>query len=375
MTLQVWIDDQIADRAAFAQFGGVHTFPGRSITSNQLKTADALIVRSVTRVDRALLEGTSIRFVGTVTTGLDHVDVTWLNDNGIAFATAAGFNSRPVAEYVLTCIFLIAGDRRCRPESMTLGVVGAGRIGSLIGHWAAALGMRVLYSDPPRASVGDPGPWTPIDALLAESDVVSLHVPLTTDGSHPTSGMVGDRWLSRMKTRATLINTSRGGIVDEYAMKSALQSESGPDAIIDTWLHEPGIDGDLMAMCRIATPHIAGHSVNARHRGAQMICEALNAWRNRTLGDRQILPPASDGDIHIAEASPMAQSIVAAAGQPRLEPSELIKIESMARKECPLVEMDRVFRSAMANGGSGFDAARRQLGGRREFTHQVDCLA
>ena len=235
MTLQIWIDEQIADRADFARWGDVRPFSGRAIDSTQLRRADVLIVRSVTRVDSDLLAGTSVRFVGSLTTGVDHVDVEYLRSTGIAFATAAGFNAKPVAEYVLACLFLIASDRGVSPDSLTLGVVGAGRIGRRLGRWAERLGLRVLYNDPPLERAGGPGPWATVAEVLAESDVISVHTPLKHGGPFPTAKLVGADWLERMKRDATLINTSRGGVCDESSIIRAM--------VLAGWCDPIGLSG------------------------------------------------------------------------------------------------------------------------------------
>lgn len=372
MTLQIWIDEQIADREAFARLGDVHSFSGRSIDSQQLSTADVLIVRSVTRVDAALLDGTPIRFVGTATTGVDHIDIEYLQDAGIAFATAAGFNARPVAEYVLACIFLMATDRNLTPASMTLGVVGAGRIGSCIGRWAEAIGLRVMYSDPPLALEGHPGPWTSIETLVADSDIISLHVPLTQEGSHATLGLVDADWLSRMKADAALINTSRGGIVDECALKSALSGRGGPRAIVDTWANEPGIDRELLSLSRIATPHIAGHTVEARHRGSRMVREALAAWRLASTDGAQPATAIGDTDRGVDVAIGAFEGFVSRSRQGSARRRDHSRISSLVVQTCGLEAMDGVFRAAMAERGAGFDAARRELGARREYSDRLD---
>lgn len=358
MPLQIRIDDQIADRDAYAQLGDLHVFSGREIRRDALSDADVLIVRSVTHVDQALLDGTRIRFVGTVTTGVDHLDIAYMRERKIELATAAGFNARPVAEYVLASLFLLA-EQRCVPlQQLTLGVVGSGRIGSMIGRWAKSIGMSVLFNDPPRETLGDPGPWTPINVLLAASDIVTLHVPLTIEGAHATVGMADADWLGRMKRGASLINTSRGGIVDEKALISAIETNFISNAVVDTWLNEPHVDRALVGRCRIATPHIAGHTIDARSRGSRWVRDALADWcaQAKARSARRLelpTPSVSAGTSGDATVTALAAA---------------------ANQACPIQTMDQDFRTALCDKNRGFDSARRRSGSRAEFSHRFDEL-
>lgn len=344
---QIWIDEQIADTAAFERQGDVHRFAGRRLCREDLRSANVLIVRSVTRVDGSLLEGTPIRFVGTVTTGLDHIDTACLASRGIHLATAAGFNALPVAEYVVASLLLISADRGVPPESLTLGVVGEGRIGSLVSRWAEYAGLQVLRNDPPLAESGIQRDWTPIGKLLKESDIVTLHVPRTHEGRYATQGMVDEARLAGMKRGATLIHTSRGGIVDESALKSAISAGAIGGAVVDTWVNEPAIDVELLSHCRIGTPHIAGHSLEAKHRGSRMILDALSAWFHRS-NQGMVVPPPEPNDKSLLGGIPA-------------------DVRDLPRV-CDLERMNAAFRKAMGAGGEGFDAARRLLGGRLEFS-------
>ncbi len=370
MSLQIWIDDQIADRGAYAQLGDLNVFSGREITRDALTDADVLIVRSVTHVAPSLLNGTRIRFVGTVTTGVDHLDIAYLQEQSIEVATAAGFNARPVAEYVLASLFLLA-DQRCIPmQHLTLGVVGVGRIGSMIGGWAKSIGMSVLFNDPPREMVGDTGPWMSINALLAASDIVTLHVPLTHEGTHATVGMADADWLSRMNHGASLINTSRGGIVDEKALFSAIEANSVSNAVVDTWLNEPHVNRELVGRCRIATPHIAGHSIDAKFRGSRLVREALADWCTQAndLSGHRVELHAPKVDAGVSDDVIKHRNAVACV------PDD-VKVTALAdatKKACPIELMDQDFRAALCDKNRGFDAARLRAGSRAEFSHRFD---
>ena len=264
----------------FSGLGDVRTFSGRSVSAPEMADADALIVRSVTRVDADLLAGSKVRFVGSATSGTDHIDRDWLTGHGIQFAAAEGCNSRPVAEYVLTAIMLLADRRGFDPKGKTLGVVGVGRIGSIVADWAAALGMRVLRCDPPRQETQGGESWADRDEVLDRSDIVTLHVPLTVDGANKTHEMVDEAWLSAMRDGGVFINTSRGEVVDEEALWLRLLDGRLGGAVLDVWCGEPDISGELVRMCEIATPHLAGHSQESKRRAAARVFRALAAWSN-----------------------------------------------------------------------------------------------
>ena len=281
----ILVDEDIPDGPeAFAALGEVRTFSGRSVGAADLAAADAIVVRSVSRVDERLLAGSGIRFVGTVTTGTDHVDVSWLERRGIAFASAAGCNAPTVAEYVLAAVLLLAGRLGFDPAARTLGIIGVGRIGSRVARWAKALGMSVLLCDPPlRRRTGDS---CFIDAaeLTRRADLVTLHVPLTEAGPDATRDLVDERWLAGLKEGAVLINTSRGEVVKEDCLPGALDAGRLSAVVLDVWRNEPNIDPALLRRIALATPHIAGYSVEARRRGVGMIAEALAAFAGEQGG-------------------------------------------------------------------------------------------
>lgn len=257
----------------FSTVGEVRTFPGRALTSDMLAGADALIVRSVTRVNAALVAGSSLRFVGTVTAGTDHLDLPGLAAQGIHVASAPGFNARPVAEYVLTAILLLADRHGFDPVGKTLGVVGVGRVGSIVADWATALGMRVLRNDPPRqAQEGSKGgDWVGVEELLSLSNIVTLHVPLNRDGFYPTVSMVNQRWLQSMRRDAFLINASRGEVIDESKLIQTLDERRLAGVALDVWHNEPRINRALARRVDFATPHVAGYSQESKQRGVEMI--------------------------------------------------------------------------------------------------------
>ncbi len=272
--MQILIDEAIPSRHLFAALGEVRPFPGRALTRDLLHDADALIVRSVTRVNAALLDAAPIRFVGTATTGLDHIDTAYLHHRGIRLAAAEGSNGRGVAEYVLAAILHLSQQWGGSPSGKTLGVIGRGRIGSLVADWASHCGMTVLACDPPLADSGAANLHR-FEDIAARCDLVTLHVPLTVAGPHPTQGMANRDWLARLRPGCILINSSRGEVIDEAALAAAVRSGSLAAPVLDVWQNEPRPDPRLVALAAVATPHIAGYTAESKLRAAEMLAAAL----------------------------------------------------------------------------------------------------
>ena len=266
---------------AFGRFGPVRLVAGREITRDVLQDADVLVVRSVTRVDAALLTGTPVRFVGTATAGVDHVDGAALDRLGVAFASAPGSNATSVVDYVVAALLAVAADRGERLAGRTLGIVGAGAVGGRLAPRAQALGMDVLVCDPPRAARGETEyDYAPLADVLAGSDIVSLHTPLTAPGesSWPTRGLIGTAALAAMRAGAWLVNAARGGVVDGPAVLAARRSDRLGALVLDCWPGEPAPDLALVAASDLATPHVAGYSFDGKVAGTAQITAALGDW-------------------------------------------------------------------------------------------------
>ncbi|MCK5572585.1 MAG: 4-phosphoerythronate dehydrogenase, partial [Bacteroidetes bacterium] len=207
--------------SAFQGLGDVRTLPTQEITRQALADAEVVIVRSETKINADLLEGTNVRFVATATIGTDHVDLEYLKAREIGFANAPGSNVNSVAEYIVAALLVLAREGRCSLEQSSIAIIGVGNVGSRVERIARGLGMKVLLNDPPLAeSTGDPK-YVPLEAVI-DADIVSLHVPLTTGGRHPTYHFLGAERLESMKKGALLMNTSRGGVAETSALKSAL---------------------------------------------------------------------------------------------------------------------------------------------------------
>lgn len=258
----------------FGSLGDVIAAPGRAIGPDMLQNADVLLVRSVTRVDASLLTDTPVQFVGSATSGSDHVDVEYLSAHGIGFAHAPGANAESVVEYVLAAMILLAVRRQEPLAGKTAGIVGCGSIGGELARRLSSLGMDVLRCDPPLAEKSG-REYVPLKDLLRASDVVTLHTPLTADGPHATRHLVDADALDAMKPAAWLLNTSRGGVVDNAALIDTLAEGRPAAAVLDVWENEPSPHLDLVRLAAIATPHIAGYSYDGKVAGTRMLCRAV----------------------------------------------------------------------------------------------------
>ena len=257
----------------FSQFGDVQLINGRKITKSVLKYADALIIRSVTEVNESILTGTNIKFVGTATIGIDHIDTEYLASKGISFASAPGCNSYAVAEYIIAALFDTAVKNNFSLENKTIGVVGIGNVGSKVVRYCEALGMKVLKNDPPLFRQGKLEDAIQLNDIL-ESDIISLHVPLTIEGEDKTYHLIDKDKLKLLKDNTVLINTSRGAVVDNNALAEIIEQKN-LKIILDVWENEPDIDNSLVSLVQIGTPHIAGYTLEGKVNGSIMVYEAL----------------------------------------------------------------------------------------------------
>ena len=256
--------------------GEITRYPGREIGPSAVETADVLLVRSVTPVDETLLQDSAVQFVGSATIGTDHVDQAYLDAADIAFAHAPASNADSVADYVVAALLRLAQRRGVSLEGQTVGIVGCGNIGSRLARRLPALGLTVLKNDPPRAEAADgPHDFVPLDTVLDRADIVTCHVPITTERPHPTHHLLSEDALARLSTDAWLINTSRGRVVDNDALLAALRDEQIGAAVLDVWEGEPTPTPALVEAVDIATPHIAGYAYDGKVRGTSMLYEAL----------------------------------------------------------------------------------------------------
>ncbi|QRV24143.1 4-phosphoerythronate dehydrogenase [Marinomonas foliarum] len=262
-------------KALFSHLGDVELVNGRTITNNQIKDADVLLVRSVTKVTRELLEGSSVCFVGSATIGVDHIDLDYLAEVGIAFSSAPGCNAEAVADYVFSGLSHLYMTKKLSWLSKKIGVIGYGNVGKAVYDRFADLGCHVCIHDPIKEKEGGSANFVSLDEILC-CDVISLHAPLTNSGPCPTMGMIGSEELARVSAGVTIISAGRGGVIEENALLERYKQLDGNiHLVIDVWDAEPEINQNLVSIVDIATPHIAGYSKQGREKGTWMVYQAL----------------------------------------------------------------------------------------------------
>lgn len=263
--------------AFFAGFGDIRRVPGRSIDRATVEHADVLLVRSVTNVNRALLEGSKVRFVGTCTIGTDHLDLDYFNEAGICWSSAPGCNARGVVDYVLGSLMTLAEIEGADLTQRTYGVVGAGEVGGRLIKVLKGLGWNVKVCDPPRQAA-EGGDYVSLEQIIEQCDVISLHTPLTRSGDSATWHLFDQQRLQQLKQGAWLINAARGPVVDNVALREVLLEREDLQAVLDVWEKEPEVDPALAELCVLATPHIAGYSLDGKQRGTAQIYQAYCAF-------------------------------------------------------------------------------------------------
>ncbi|WP_337865385.1 4-phosphoerythronate dehydrogenase [Ignavibacterium sp.] len=275
--MKLVVDENISfAKEAFSLFGDVKLFAGREIKNEILKDADILIIRSVTNVDESLLKNTQVRFVGTATIGTDHIDLDYLKNNKIAFADAKGCNAFGVAEYVLTALIKICSDEKINSEGKSIGIVGIGNVGSKVLKFSELLGLKVLKNDPPLQRKNPDERFYSLEEAL-QCDIVTLHTPLAFEGEDKTFHLLDEEKLSQLKDNSILINTSRGAVIDNNAL-SKIISQKKLKVALDVWENEPDVELSLLERVAIASPHVAGYSLEGKVNGTIMIFNALNTF-------------------------------------------------------------------------------------------------
>ena len=297
--MKVIVDDKIPYiREALSVMGVEAVYiPGSEITPTAVRDADALIVRTRTRCDAALLESSRVQFIATATIGYDHIDTGYCAAHGIRWTNAPGCNAASVCQYVQSALLLLQREQGITLSGATLGVVGVGHVGTLVVEMARSWGMRVLCCDPPRAKRGEQG-FVSLETIAREADIITLHIPLTKEEPYPTFHFADEAFFNSLQRKPYFINTSRGEATDTTALLHALKSGKIAQCIIDVWEHEPNINLDLLNRCYIGTPHIAGYSADGKANATHMSLDALS--RHFGLGDvPNIEPPLpSETTIH-----------------------------------------------------------------------------
>lgn len=309
--MNIFVEEQISYLAeSLSGSGNVYTFSGRKLTARDLieNLCEALFVRSTTKVDRNLLEGTQVKFVGSATSGIDHIDLEYLKSKGIEFAYAPGSNANSVAEYVIFGILSWAFTFGKNLSNLKIGIIGFGNIGSLVGKYANYFGWQVFINDPPlleKINAGDEKPFPnfvthcDLNELLEVSMVITNHIPLTFEGEHKTYNLFNESNLVKINEGALFIHTSRGGVVDEPSLVRLAETKK-VTLIIDVWKNEPDINLDLLSKSFIATPHIAGYSFDGKIHGTRAMLESFEKFTS-------IKPNYSIVNKFLSEYSPLSK--------------------------------------------------------------------
>ncbi|MBP8605866.1 MAG: 4-phosphoerythronate dehydrogenase PdxB [Phycisphaerae bacterium] len=297
-------------KECFSSLGEVVLVSGRQITPALIRDADALLVRSITKVDKDLLAGSSVQFVATATIGFEHVDRDYLTANGIGFASAPGSNANSVAEYITAALLALGRKYKFRLEGKSIGIVGVGNVGSRVEKKCRALGMKAVLNDPPLARQTGDAKYRPLEELF-DCDFITLHTPLTKEGPDKTYHLADERFFASLKNGAVFLNTSRGKVHDEAALKSAMKAGRLRAVVLDVWETEPNVDSWLLRYVDISTPHIAGYSFDGKVVGMLMVYEALcRHFGLKTVHTAaEFLPAPAVPEIRITEQQDSEQII------------------------------------------------------------------
>lgn len=319
-------------RRFFSTLGDLVLLDAGDITPASIRDADCLVVRSVTRVDRGLLDGAQVSCVASASSGTDHVDLDYLDTRDIPLLDAKGCNANSVAEYVLSCLFVLSEQYGVEPEGKTVGIIGCGHVGARLRHLLRTIGFETRVYDPFIRDERNAYPFRDLDHVL-DSDIITLHVPHTTTGEHPTAQMVGREFLGRLKRDVIFINTARGGVVNERALVDFARENQASRLVLDVWTGEPEINDELFRLATLATPHIAGYSSRAKLDATRFVCEKLCKWFDMPApADTGIPFPAERAEINLSGFNggfEAARTAVLAAYDVRSDCAALREIESI----------------------------------------------
>ncbi len=358
MNYKLVVDENIENATeAFGTIGQTLLQPGRSINSEMLTDADFLIVRSITKVNESLLSGTKVRFVGTATIGTDHIDQEYLEAKGIGFTSAKGCNSDAVVEYVFISIFRAAVEKKISLKGKSVGIVGCGNIGSRVARVAEAFGFSVVLNDPPlQRKTNDPRFKTLEEALAC--DIVSFHTPLNKSGIDKTLHLLNESNLPLIKEGTILINASRGEVIDNRALLDFMKQREDVSLILDVWENEPVFSAELLQKVFIASPHVAGYSLEGKMNGTKLVYDALcdfMGWEKEWVPK---LPVIEENAIEYLETGNFERDIdrvLTRNYRPAGDTSDMEKISLLNPEE----------------RGKAFDGLRKNYKLRREFTNYI----
>ncbi|OSN09886.1 erythronate-4-phosphate dehydrogenase [Lonsdalea iberica] len=356
--MKILVDENMPyARELFSRLGDVTSVPGRPLPQDALDDADALMVRSVTKVNADLLTGKSVKFVGSATAGTDHVDEAFLQQAGIAFSAAPGCNAIAVVEYVFSALLGLAERDGFQLRDRTVGIIGVGNVGARLNARLKAWGVRTLLCDPPRAERGDEENFLSLEEVAAQADVLTFHTPLYKDGPHKTYHNVDADLLDSLAEGTILINACRGPVVDNVALLEALQRGKSLSVVLDVWEPEPELSTALLERVDIGTSHIAGYTLEGKARGTTQVFEA---W-SRFVGQPQ--------QVALSSLLPTPEVTSVTLTQP-LDQSLLKRLVHLVYD----VRRDDAMLRGIAHISGGFDRLRKTYQERREWSSlQVFC--
>lgn len=263
--------------------------PGNEINAASVKDADAIITRTRTKCNRQLLEGSSVKFIGTATIGFDHIDTDYCQQAGITWKNCPGCNAGAVEQYINAVISLLKQEKGLHTDSVCIGIVGVGNVGTRIMSLANRYGMRVLLNDPPRKERGESG-FVDMDRIVEECDIITFHTPLIKDGKYKTFHLADNNFFNSLCKKPVIINTSRGEVIDTDAILNAIRKKNVAETIIDVWENEPNINLELLNEVYIGTPHIAGYSIDGKYNATMMTLKSLCDFFQINLDFNSSLP-------------------------------------------------------------------------------------
>lgn len=350
-------------REAFQTVGETVVIPDRSITRDDLLDADALVVRSKTKINRELLHGTPVQFVGTATAGFDHMDTDYLTDRSLGWCASPGCNANSVSEYLIAALLTVRERHGIDLAGKTIGIIGCGNVGSRVIKKCEALGMTVLRNDPPLAAKGFDPDFLPLETVLAESDIVTLHVPLIQEKPWPTVQMANHQFFAQLKPGAIFINASRGGVTDYDAFIHAKENHAISHAVIDVWDPEPAFRTDILEMADLASAHIAGHSYEGKLNGTVAVynelCHFFEIEKNWDIAASLPIPQTPEITIDCSgrDDEDVLHDII--------KPIYNIEVDDADIREAAV--------RSEARRASNFDALRKGYRVRREFMNTSVC--
>jgi len=365
LTMQIVADENIPFVAeCFSSIGDVVTISGRAMTPDAIRNADILLARSITKVNADLLSSSKASFVATATIGFEHIDIEYLSQNNIGFASAPGSNANSAAEYIIATLLEIGQKHNITLDDKSIGVIGVGNVGSRVAKKCAAMGMKTFLNDPPLQRQTKDPKYLPIEELY-DCDFITFHTPLTFEGIDKTFHLADDKFFKSLKPGCVFLNDSRGGVVDSKALKQTITAGKLKAVVLDVWENEPNIDTELLEMVDICSPHIAGYSLDGKIAGMIMIYKAACEYFkiDAKFDIEYFLPEPTVPQIKIDLTNGNEQEVLS---------STVRKIYDIRKDDARLRE---ILNEPNESRGKFFDNLRKNYPVRREFQNTNILLA